>query len=246
MLAGISVDYVVRLEQGRGPHPSAQVLGSLARALRMDVDGRDELFRLAGIEPPSAGTIAMHVRPSVLRLVDRFADLPVLVMSAKGDILAWNAMASALMGDWSAVRPERRNIHLIRFDPRPEDLLRSQIGMTTEEQDATSAHAVAALRSVAARYPADAGLTSLIAHLRRVNGDFARLWESTSAGAWRSLTKTVEHPTLGTLVLDCDTFHVPDTDQSLIVYSAEPGSYAAEALALLRVVGTQEFVDQAR
>ena len=100
MLAGISVDYVVRLEQGRGSVPSAQVLGALARALRLDLDGRNQLFHLAGVAPPGPGVIDMHVRPSVLRLIDRFADRPVVVMSAKGDVLAWNAMASALQGDW--------------------------------------------------------------------------------------------------------------------------------------------------
>ena len=71
MLAGISVDYVVRLEQGRGPVPSAQVLGALTRALRLDDDARDEVFHLAGSTPPGPGRVQMHVRPSVLRLIDR-------------------------------------------------------------------------------------------------------------------------------------------------------------------------------
>lgn len=93
----------------------------LARALRLDLDGRNQLFHLAGVSPPGPGTIDMHVRPSVLRLIDRFADLPVVVMSAKGDVLAWNAMASALHGDWSALPPHRRNINRLRFLPDPAD-----------------------------------------------------------------------------------------------------------------------------
>ena len=105
MLAGISVDYVVRLEQARGPQPSEQVLTALCRALRLDTDERDHVFHLAGTAPPHSGHIDLHVRPSVLRLIDRFNDLPALVTSAKGDVLAWNAMSSALHGDWSSAAP---------------------------------------------------------------------------------------------------------------------------------------------
>lgn len=238
MLAGISVDYVVRLEQGRGPVPSSQVLGALARALRLDVDERDELFHLAGTTPPGPGTIQMHVRPSVLRLIDRFADLPAVVVSAKGDVLAWNAMASALHGDWSALPPERRNINRLRFLPDPDDPPRSSVGATDDER-ATAEHLVAGLRAAAARYPDDPGLERLLRDLRRGSAEFAALWRSASAGTWRSHRKTVNHPSLGPLVLDCDTLHVPDADQAVIVYSAASGSPEAEALALLRVIGTQ-------
>jgi len=239
MLAGISVDYVVRLEQGRGPVPSTQVLGALARALRLDVAGRDELFHFAGATPPGPGAIQMHVRPSVLRLIDRFADLPAVVMSAKGDVLAWNAMASALHGDWSALRPERRNINRLRFLPDPTDPPRSSVGDSTTERADTAANAVASLRATAARYPDDPGLADLLRDLRAGSTEFAELWQTAAAGSWRSHTKTVRHPSLGPLPLDCDTLHVPDDDQAVIVYSAAPGTAEAEALALLRVVGTQ-------
>ncbi|MEV0032115.1 helix-turn-helix domain-containing protein [Nocardia sp. NPDC050793] len=97
LLTGVSVDYVVRLEQGRGPRPSTSVLAALARALRLDDVDRDLLFRFAGAAPPQSGRIAMVVRPSVLRLLDRMADLPALVLSAKADVLAWNSMAAAAL-----------------------------------------------------------------------------------------------------------------------------------------------------
>jgi transcriptional regulator with XRE-family HTH domain len=241
LLAGISVDYVVRLEQARGPHPSEQVLGALCRALRLDADERDHVFHLAGVAPPHAGLIDLHVRPSVLRLIDRFQDLPALVMSAKGDVLAWNAMSSALHGDWSALRPERRNQLRLRFLPDPRDPPRSTVGGTPEERTATAVQSVANLRSVAGRYPDDPGLARLIEDLHRGSAEFRDLWADSDAGGWRSHTKTVEHPTLGRLTLECDTLHVPDVDQNLLVYSAAPGSADAEALALLRVVGTQEL-----
>jgi transcriptional regulator with XRE-family HTH domain len=241
LLAGISVDYVVRLEQARGPHPSEQVLGALCRALRLDADERDHVFHLAGVAPPHAGLIDLHVRPSVLRLIDRFQDLPALVMSAKGDVLAWNAMSSALHGDWSALRPERRNQLRLRFIPDPSDPPRSTVGGTPEERTATAVQSVANLRSVAARYPDDPGLARLLEELHRGSAEFRELWADTDARGWRSHTKTVEHPTMGRLTLECDTLHVPDVDQNLLVYSAAPGSHEAEALALLRVVGTQEL-----
>ena len=241
MLAGISVDYVVRLEQGRGPRPSEQVLTSLCRALRLDPDERDEVFHLAGTAPPHAGLIDLYVRPSVLRLIDRFGDLPALVTSAKGDVLAWNAMSSALHGDWSALRPERRNHARLRFLPDPSDPPRSVVGGRPEERAATAAQTVGTLRSVAARYPDDPGLSRLLADLHAGSAEFRGLWATADAGGWRSHTKTVAHPTLGELTLECDTLHVPDADQNLLVYSAAPGTHEAEALALLRVVGTQEF-----
>jgi transcriptional regulator with XRE-family HTH domain len=241
MLAGISVDYVVRLEQARGPQPSEQVLTALCRALRLETDERDHIFNLAGAPPPHSGQIDLHVRPSMLRLIDRFHDLPALVTSAKGDVLAWNAMSSALHGDWSRLRPERRNQPRLRFLPDPTDPPRSTVGGTRDERAATAAQTVAHLRAVAGRYPDDAGLARLLEELLAGSKEFRELWADTDAGGWRSHTKTVIHPTLGQLTLECDTLHVPDVDQSLLVYSAAPGSAAAEALALLRVVGTQDL-----
>jgi transcriptional regulator with XRE-family HTH domain len=183
MLAGISVDYVVRLEQARGPHPSEQVLTSLCRALRLDTDERDHVFNLAGVAPPHSGLIDLHVRPSMLRLIDRFGDLPAVVTSAKGDVLAWNAMSSALHGDWSKLRPERRNQPRLRFLPDPTDPPRSTVGGTPDELAATAAQTVAHLRSVAGRYPDDPGLARLLQELHSGSAEFRALWSTpTRAG----------------------------------------------------------------
>jgi hypothetical protein len=163
------------------------------------------------------------------------------VLSAKGDVLAWNAMSSALMGDWSALPPERRNQPRLRFLPDPSDPPRSRVGGTPDERAATAAQTVASLRSAAGRYPDDPGLRRLLADLQQGSAEFRELWADADAGSWRSHTKTVQHPQLGELRLECDTLHVPDADQVLIVYSAAPGTPEAEALALLRVVGTQDL-----
>jgi transcriptional regulator with XRE-family HTH domain len=236
MLAGLSVDYVVRLEQGRGPRPSNQVIAALAQALRLDDDDRDLLFRLAGHEPPQTGRIAMVVRPSVLRLLDRMADLPVLVLSAKGDVLAWNPLGAALQGDMSAWPRRQRNLIWQRFLGSS----RCQVAAGPGEDDAAARASVGTLRAAQARYPGDPDLVRLIEELRRGSRRFEELWREGRSSPWRTATKSIRHPSLGTISLDCDTMLLPDGHQTVLVYSAEPGSPEATVLDMLRVIGLQQ------
>jgi transcriptional regulator with XRE-family HTH domain len=234
--AGISVDYLIRLEQGRGPAPSAQVLTALARALRLTDDERVHLFNIAGTAPPRAGHIVSAPRASVLRVLDRITDLPAVLMDAKGDVLAWNALATALLGDFSSWRGRTRNIVWQRFLGDG-----GRVAGDPDEDERTAVEAVAALRFTAARYPDDPGLRDLVDDLRTRSARFARLWEEAPVAERRSSRKSVHHPQLGRLELDCDALHDPDVDQRLIVYSAAPGTPEAEALALLRVIGVQDL-----
>jgi transcriptional regulator with XRE-family HTH domain len=236
LLAGISVDYLVRLEQGRGPTPSDQVLAALSRALRLSDDEREHLFNLAGSAAPRPGQIVVTPRSSTLRLLDRLTDLPALLLDAKGDILAWNALAAALLGDFSAWPLIQRNIAWQRFLGDG-----GRVASDPDEDDQTAAEAVASLRAVAARYPDDTGLNRLLAELHARSPRFVRLWAEGRVAERRSSRKTINHPELGRITLDCDALHVPDTDQRLIVYSAIPGTPDADALALLRVVGLQHI-----
>lgn len=241
-LAGISVDYLVRLEQARGPQPSRAVLVGLARALRLDEDERNELLLLGGSPPLGPGLVVLEVRPSMLRLMERLADQPTIVISAKGDVLAWNDLACALLGDFSALPIAERNIVWQRFlgDPNREV---ARVAMSPAETAETAGQAVAGLRTAAASYPGDPSVHRLIEDLRRHSPDFERLWQTSRTGAWRSHRKTIEHPQIGQIVLDCDSLVLPDTDQRMIVYSAVPGSPDAAALALLRVIGTQQLAE---
>jgi transcriptional regulator with XRE-family HTH domain len=235
-LAGISVDYLVRLEQGRGSNPSDSVLASLARALRLTDDERDHLFHLAGSVPPRPGTIDGIVRPGTLRVLDRLGDLPVMVLDAKGDVLAWNDLATALLGDFSAWTGPARNLTWQRFLGTG-----GRVSTTPEEDERTAAETVASLRAVAARYPEDPGLRRLLDTLRAGSPRFCRLWEAARPAERQASTKTVIHPALGAVTLDCDTLHLPDTDQRLVVYSAAAGTPAAGALAMLRTIGLQDL-----
>jgi transcriptional regulator with XRE-family HTH domain len=235
-LAGLSVDYLTRLEQGRGPTPSDQVLGALARALRLTDDERAHLFHLAGSAPPRPGLIDGVVRAATLRLMDRLTDLPALVLDAKGDILTWNTLAAALLGDFSAWPPPARNVVWQRFLG-----IGGRVAQGPGEAERTAAEAAADLRAVAAKYPGDPGLQRLLAELHARSPQFARLWEQGRVAERRNDTKTVDHPELGAITLDCDVLILPDTDQRLVVYSAAPGTPAAQALAVLRVVGIQSL-----
>ncbi|WP_459545065.1 helix-turn-helix transcriptional regulator [Nocardia sp. X0981] len=236
-LAGLSVDYIVRLEQGRGPKPSDQVLGALVRALRLTAADRDLVFRLAGSEPPHARCIPMLVRPSVLRLLDRVSDLPAIVLSAKSDVLAWNPLAAALLGDFSRLPAAQRNLLRQRFLGAGAD----RPTMTAEESTVHAADCVGCLRTAHAKYPQDADLTRLITDLRAGSAQFEELWQTGRSGRLRSRTATVTHPELGPLTLDCDVLHEPETDQTVLVYSAASVTPTASALELLRVTGLERF-----
>jgi transcriptional regulator with XRE-family HTH domain len=233
-LAGMSVDYLTRVEQGRGPRPSEAVLGGLARALRLTDAERDHLFDLAGAAPPAPGRIRSGVRPSMQRLMDRFTDLPALLLDAKCDIVAWNPLAAALLGDMSAVPPAQRNVAWQAF------LGTSRVDVDPDGRERLDRAIVSDLRRAAARYPADPGLARLIAELRAGSDRFERLWTLRELDERHGDHKRIRHPELGLLELDCNVLHVQGDDQTLLVYSAAPGSQAAEALALLGVVGLQE------
>ncbi|HEY1179055.1 MAG TPA: helix-turn-helix transcriptional regulator, partial [Phytomonospora sp.] len=228
-LAGVSVEYVVRLEQARAPKPSAQVLAALSRALRMGDEDRDLLYRLAGSEPPGAGLVPRTVRPSVRRILDRMTATPALVLSAASDVLAQNALAVTLLGDFAALPPRERNIVRGRF------LGGGLAGsLDPEEDEASAAHCVGCLRAAQARYPADPELAALIAELRAGSARFDELWRTGRGGRRGPATATIRHAEYGPVDLDGDVLLVPEADQSVVVYSAEPGTRGAEVLERMR------------
>ncbi|WP_280422128.1 helix-turn-helix transcriptional regulator [Nocardia carnea] len=223
-LAGISVAYLTRLEQGRGPLPSIQVLGALATALRLGDNDRELIFHLAGSAPPPAAVVPRQVSPSVRTLLAHLADLPVLVLSAAGDVLAWNRLTSELLGDFGRLPPEGRNILRLRF------LGGGLPRMTAESMRAIPAeHCVGSMRGALARYSGDRALARLVAELLAGSPEFERIWRAGTSRTLRSGTVTIDHPEFGPLTVHGDALRLPDTDQTVIIYTPAPGS-AADAI----------------
>jgi len=232
-LAGVSVDYLVRLEQGRSGNPSAQVLAALARALRLTDAERDLLYRTAGVAPPSVNLISRHISPGVQRVLDRLRDTPVGVYTASWDLVLANALWLALFGEQG---PTVRDRNLIwRFFMQAGD---DMFGIEPEAHDRTATRMVSDLHAAAARYPKDHELAELIRDLRAGSAEFAGRWGTYTVEAHPSMAKALRSPTVGPLTLDCDILTTP-SDLRIVVFTARTGSPEAEQIDLLRVTGIQ-------
>lgn len=234
-LAGVSADYLVRLEQGRARNPSAQVVQALARALRLDDTERDHLFHLAGHAAPTSGVIDQHVTPSVLRLVERLGRTPVSVIDAAWNTVLQNQAADAMFGVLPASGRQRNRAWRIFMTPVGEGNLETQTRSMVERD------VVADLHVTLQRYPHDESVASLVADLRRDSPRFAELWETTPPRERGSQRKTIDHPVVGRMTVDCDVLEVRGSDLQIVVFSAEPGTPDADALDLAVVVGLQEL-----
>lgn len=237
-LAGISVDYLTRLEQGRATRPSGQVVEALARALRLSDPERVLLFRLSGQQAPGRGTVSQRIPPSVQRLLDRLSGNPIVVYDAVWNLIATNSAYEALTGAsaWRGI--ERNGVWRNVVGPGPVAVLTPD--ELAEQQEAL----VGDLRMTAARYPDDQSVRRLVAELRRQSPRFAELWDSAALPSRQdtSRKKFIDHPEVGRIGLDCDTLVVAGDDLRIMVYSAEPGSEDADRLALAIVLGTQSLM----
>ncbi|MFD4988612.1 helix-turn-helix domain-containing protein [Streptomyces sp. NPDC058374] len=231
-LAGVSVDYVVRLEQGRVAGASRAVLVALAHALRLRPD--EEAYLLRSVTTAGTGRAAGEapvrpVSPATRLLLDSVAGVPALVLGRRMDVLAWNTLGAALFTDFGRVPPERRNhVRLAFLDPE----VRSRYA----DWDRVARECVAYLRMEAGRYPDDPRLDGLVRELSAADPDFGKWWGSHQVAAQNRGRKRFVHPYAGELTLDFQVFDVrgdPAPEQMLVVYTAEPGSRSAEALTFL-------------
>ncbi|AGP57209.1 helix-turn-helix transcriptional regulator [Streptomyces rapamycinicus] len=235
MLAGVSVDYVVRMEQGRSSQPSPQLLGALARALRLSDDERDHLFHLAGHRPPPADGAARLARAGLLRMLDLLGDTPAMVLSDLGEVLVQNRMGILLAGDHSGFTGDRRYTAYRWFtDPAARAV------HPAEEREHYARSIVADLRAAAGRRSGDPTVTGLVDRLRAASADFRRLWAEHEVAVRRADRKTVLHPRVGRLAMDCETLVTPDLGQQLLVLTPADAE-TRERLDLLRVLGIEEF-----
>jgi transcriptional regulator with XRE-family HTH domain len=226
MLAGVSADYYVRLEQGRDQHPSAQVVDALARALQLDEDATLHLHELAAPAPRRRRRSAARserVRPGVQRLLDAWPESPALIIGRHLDILAANPMAMALN---PACHVGTNMVRATFLDPAVRDLY--------ADYDKNAADTVASLRASVGPDLDDPGLIDLVGELSLKSETFRKLWARHEVRDKADGDKRFVHPLVGPLDLRYETFAVNGADgQMLIVYHAEPGSPSARALALL-------------
>jgi transcriptional regulator with XRE-family HTH domain len=226
-LAGISIEYYIRLEQARGPKPSRQVLGGLARALVLNRDERTHLFYLAG-ELPDTLSSSREVPPSIRNLLAGLDDFPAYVVDACYDILAWNDLADRFMGYLSQLTPKERNILRTSFaGPFAAELL------TEPAHRAFLRDCVADVRAELARKPGDVELRSLVDELLRASPEFGVMWADYEVAVRRVQTKQVMHHQFGPMEFDCQVLEIPGTGLRIIIYVPQPGSPTAKAFATL-------------
>lgn len=248
-LAGVSVDYVVRLEQGRATAPSCEVVGSLSRVLRLSAVERDHFYTLAGLSSPGDRRISDQITPGVQRLITRLGDVAVAVFAADWRMIQWSAGFAALLGDPRKVAPEDRNFVLHRF-PDPGSRARvAEWPVRLSSLHESDRAIVSDVRRACARYPDDPRIAELFRRVMR-NERFAALWREGAVGAHLSDHKFIEHPVVGDIEVDCDMLHTEEHDLKVVAFTTAPGSEAARKVAeLLRVAssaGDQERLDLAQ
>lgn len=227
LLAGISVAYYVRLEQGHDNHPSALVVDALAAALALDDEGMDHLRALTATDAPTVRRARTEtVRPELARLLDRQIDAPALILGARQDVLVANALAVTLMPSFA---PGRNIVRDVFLDPPTRDAYPD-----LAEVQRTF---VASLRAATVGMGNDPELTALVGELTLASPEFVRLWARHEARRKRDGSKRFHHPEVGELTLDHDAFEVEAAPhQRLIIFHADPATPSGQRLALLRTL----------
>src|SRR4051794_34458299 len=233
-LAMMSTDYYSRLEQQRGPQPSTQMLTSIARGLRLTIDERDHLFRLAGHNAPDRISRSDHVSPGLMRVLDRLQDTAAQVMGPVGEALGQTPLASTVLGDGTGrtgldrytvhrwfTDPEARNPYLEDDWPMHGRVFVSELREAYGKDD-PRAHAV-------------------VQSLLERSNEFTTIWGEHEIGVRRPKEKRIQHPEVGTMLLQCQLLHDLDEGQSLLVLTATPGTESYEKLQLLSVLGRQRL-----
>ncbi len=229
-LAGVSVAYYTRLEQGNGRNVSAEVLDAIARALRLTDAEQAHLTHLAKptrLRRRASGPAQQPVRVALLQLLESIGTVPAYVTGRRSEILAWNRMSAALFGDWGRLpAPERNWARLVFLNPDYRELF--------VDWDQKAYDMVSFLRMDAGRHPDDPRLSALVGELSVKSEEFRRLWATHDVKEKSYGVKRMRHPLVGELTLSFENFRMIDDDeQAFVTYHAEPGSPSAEALRLL-------------
>jgi transcriptional regulator with XRE-family HTH domain len=232
-LAGVSVDYYTRLEQGRGVHPSSSVLDAIARALQLDQPEASHLRRLAAPQStPRRKPPPERVRPAIRLLLERLDRVAALVLGRRMDVLAWNSLAAVLICDFGALPRRERNIVRLTF-------LDESMRSLYPEWDRSAANGAGLLRSAAGRWPDDPELAALVGELSVKSNEFVRAWAHHDVREKMYGTKRIHHPLVGELMLLYETLTLPDEpEQQLVTYTAAD-TESQTALDLLASIAAQ-------
>ncbi|MDO9397909.1 MAG: helix-turn-helix transcriptional regulator, partial [Herbiconiux sp.] len=233
-LSDMSADYLARLERGSGPQPSEQMVAAIARGLRLTLAERDHLFLLAGHRPPGRTTSSTHVSPGLMRILDRLTDTPAQIMGSLGETLVQTPGAVALLGDQTGFTGWARSDTYRWFTDA-----RSRSRHPVADHERHSRVKAAQLRAAAAQAGPESEVAALTRHLLATNEEFAAVWEAGGVEWLYTDEKRFEHPEVGAFSLHCQLVLDPDQMQSLLVFTATPGTPDAEKLALLSVLGAQ-------
>ncbi|NYI79276.1 helix-turn-helix transcriptional regulator [Nocardioides panzhihuensis] len=235
-LTGMSTDYYIRLEQQRGPQPSDQMLSALARSLRLTVDERDHLYRLAGHNAPRRTFEDGHVAPALLRVLDRLEDTPAMILSALGETLVANSLATTIFGDRPALTGwDRFESYQWFTDPSTRDVY------PPEYHDNHGRGLVASLRMAYGALGERSRADELVRLLSTRSDEFRELWDRHEVTHRFEDHKTLLHPQVGPIDVDCQLLFTQDQGQALLVLTPVPGSEAEEKIRLLAVLGHEEF-----
>lgn len=233
-LSDMSADYYSRLEQQRGPRPSTSMLTALARGLRLSLDEREYLFRLAGYAAPPRAFSADHIGPGLMRIFDRLTDTPAEIINALGETLAQTPPGVALVGDLTRYEGLHRSIGYRWFaDPHGRDRY------PVEDHEPLSRGFTANLRVAYTNPATRARAKTYLDALYGTNAEFTELWDRHEIITAREHQKRIKHPELGVIELQCQVLTDPEQGHSLLVYTATPGTASHSNLALLAVLGSQ-------
>ncbi|MFD9359306.1 helix-turn-helix transcriptional regulator [Streptomyces sp. NPDC060031] len=230
LLAGVSVAYYTRLEQGSGHNVSAEILDAIARALRLGDTETEHLNHLAQPRPRKRRSAPrpQQVRPGVRTLLDAMEDVPAYLVGRRQDVIGWNRLAAAVFGDFGALAPKERNLVRLTFlDPATAELF--------TDWECRACEVVSNLRVYAGTHPDDEQLSALVGELSVKNEEFRRLWAAHTVGDNKTHgVKRLRHPLVGELDLSFETLALPDDSaQFLVTYHPAPDSPSADALRLL-------------
>lgn len=231
-LCDMSVDYYGRLEQARGPRPSEQMLAAIARGLRLTLDERDHIFHLAGHTAPTRALRTHHIAPGLMRVLDRLYDTPAQIMSELGETLVQTAPARAIFGDETRFTGLSRSaVHRWFTDAA------SRAAYPSDDHEKLSRTFVAGTRAIYAKHGPRSAAAAMVDALVAGSREFADLWVAHEVGLTPGYEKRLQHPDVGVMTVQCQRLLDPEQNQSLLVFTATPGTDSYDKLQLLAMLG---------